>query len=96
VPSVPLASEIAPQTLWPHATAHDTPAFERSFVTVAVSVALLELAMLAGALRLTDMVDALVIVAIAVAVCSRPLPSVALAVAVMVTMPPVGTVGGAV
>lgn len=73
-----------------------TPAFEGSFVTAAVSVALADSAMVAGASILTDTVSALVTVAMAVAVFGCPVPSVAFAVAVMVTVPPVGTVGGAV
>jgi hypothetical protein len=64
-------------------------------VTIAVRPVLLDTDRLAGAETLTDMVGEEMIVAIALAEEGAFPLSVAIAVAVIVTVPPVGTVGGA-
>jgi hypothetical protein len=79
----------------PHETLQVTPAFEASLETVAVRLVLLDSATLCGAAMLTDIVDEAVTVATVVAVAGALWASVAFAVAVIVTVPLVGTVDGA-
>jgi hypothetical protein len=71
-----------------------TPESEASLLTVAVRPALPEVDRLCGAETLTDMVGLEMIVAVAWAEEGAFPLSVAFAVAVIVTVPPVGTVGG--
>jgi len=78
----------------PHVTDQITPAFDASLLTVAASVAMPRVVRLDGALKLTEMVCALVIVPAATALCGGLRVSVALAVAVTLTAPPVGTADG--
>ena len=79
----------------PQETDHVTPAFVGLLVTTALRLTLASSARLAGAVTATEMVGAAVMVAIEVAVCGLALPSLAVAVAVMVAVPPVGMLAGA-
>ena len=95
-PPLPPGLPIVPhEPAVPHETDHVTPAFVGSFVTTAVRLVDPSSARLAGAVTATEIVGAAVIVAIDVAVCGLALPSVAFAVPVIVTVPPVGTLTGA-